>query len=86
MTQNQQIQLHMPQDLLAQCGNYELEIITQRDVKITDFVEPFGLTDSFERMKGAHWIFSPSIGNAFKICKKSRKIVEFETKNKSHIH
>lgn len=74
--------MHIPKYLLEQFGQFEKEVINQADVKITDFVEPFGTSTNTNRITkkdNCYWIKSDSLGKAFKVDNSQRKIIEYLT-------
>lgn len=71
---------YTPKDLLAQYGDFELSIINQKDAKVSNLEEPFGTTGNLNRINNAYWIKSETLGQAFKICKNSRTVIEYETR------
>lgn len=76
--------ISMPKDINDQLGQFEKEICEQNDAVLTNFVEPFGKTESTERLNSkdnAYWIVSRNLGKAFKVCKAKRTVIEHETDN-----
>ena len=77
MSEQNSFTMYVPHDLLAQFGDFEKSVITQRDAKVTNFIEPFGTSTSLERSQTFYWVFSNTAQRAFKVCKQHRKIIDY---------
>ena len=68
---------HLPRDIAAKCGQFEQNTLKEADVTVTNFTEPFGITDDISRTSDkSYWIKSQKVGLAFKI-DSNRNIVEY---------
>ncbi|CAH7262285.1 hypothetical protein VCHA53O466_320014 [Vibrio chagasii] len=83
MSKKSEIFINMPKDFLDQCGQFEYEILEQRDAKVSMLIDPFSPNPVPKMMKHsekARWIVSKSLGKGFKCCGITRKITEYATK------